>query len=120
MEWYPHVAEFARLMKDDGALPDTDRTETLARRLNAVVAMKNATTVISDGSRTFVNITGTPAMAKAGSGDVLSGLTAALAANFEPLRAAVTACYLFGKAGEAAAKKRGEWSVLASDIITEL
>ncbi len=115
----PHVAEFARLMKDDGALPDTDRTETLARRLNAVVAMKNATTVISDGSRTFINITGTPAMAKAGSGDVLSGLTAALAANFEPLRAAVTACYLFGKAGEAAAKKRGEWSVLASDIITE-
>ena len=113
----PHVAEFARLVRDDGSAPDTDRVISLARRLDAVVAMKNATTVISDGERTFVNITGTPAMAKAGSGDVLSGLTAALAANFPPLRAAVTACYFFGKAGERAAADRGEWSVLASDII---
>ncbi len=117
----PHVAEFARLMRDDGALPDTERTACLARRLNAVVAMKNATTVISDGVRTFINVTGTPAMAKAGSGDVLSGLTAALAANIsDPLMAAVTACYEFGRAGERAAVSRGEWSVLASDIILSM
>lgn len=116
----PHVAEFARLVRDDGSAPDTDRVISLARRLDAVVAMKNATTVISDGERTFVNITGTPAMAKAGSGDVLSGLVAALAANFPPLRAAVTACYFFGRAGERAAEDRGEWSVLASDIILKM
>ena len=83
--------------------------------------MKNATTVISDGKRTFINVTGTPAMAKAGSGDVLSGLTAALAANIsDPLKAAVIACYEFGKAGERAAAERGEWSVLASDIILSM
>lgn len=113
----PHVAEFARLIRDDGSLPDTERTVSLAARLKAVIAMKNATTVISDGSRTYLNITGSPAMAKAGSGDVLSGLTAALSANFPPLISAVTACYAFGKAGERAAEDKGEWSVLASDIV---
>lgn len=113
----PHVAEFARLIRDDGSLPDTERTISLASRLKAVIAMKNATTVISDGSRTYLNITGSPAMAKAGSGDVLSGLTAALSANFPPLLSAVTACYAFGKAGERAAEEKGEWSVLASDIV---
>ena len=56
-------------------------------------------------------------MAKAGSGDVLSGLTAALSAKFPPLLSAVTACYAFGKAGERAAEEKGEWSVLASDIV---
>ena len=116
----PHVAEFARLTRDDGALPDTDRTAALAEKLKAVVVMKNATTVISDGVRTFVNITGSPAMAKAGSGDVLSGLVAALSVTFDPLKAAVTACYYFGKAGERAASERGEWSVLASDVILKL
>ncbi len=117
----PHVAEFARLMRDDGSAPDTERVISLARRLDAVIVMKNATTVISDGKRTFINVTGTPAMAKAGSGDVLSGLMAALAANVsDPLKAAVIACYEFGKAGERAAAERGEWSVLASDVILSL
>ena len=115
----PHVAEFARLTRDDGSLPDTERTRSLASRLDAVIAMKSATTVISDGEKTYLNITGTPAMAKAGSGDVLSGLAAALAANFPPLRSMVTACYVFGRAGEAAAAERGETSVLASDVIVK-
>lgn len=119
----PHVVEFARLCGDDvglSGLPDTERTAELARRLNAVIAMKSATTVISDGKKTFINLTGTPAMAKAGSGDVLGGLTGALAAKGDPLMSTVRACYFFGKAGEAAEKDRGETSVLASDIIIKL
>ena len=116
----PHVVEFARLCKGAGGvadMPDTDKTAYLAEKLNAVISMKSATTVISDGKKTFINLTGTPAMAKAGSGDVLGGLTGALAAKGDPLMSAVRACFFFGKAGEAAEKDRGETSVLASDII---
>lgn len=114
----PHVVEFARLyggMSD--SLPDTEKTAELAERLNAVIAMKSATTVISDGKKTFINLTGTPAMAKAGSGDVLGGLIGALVAKDDPLIGVVRACHFFGKAGEAAEKERGETSVLASDVI---
>lgn len=114
----PHVVEFMRLSKDDGTLPDSERTAALAKKLNAVIAMKSATTVISDGRRTMLNTTGTPAMAKAGSGDVLGGMVGAFAATSDdPFIATVRACYEFGKAGERAAKARGETSVLASDII---
>lgn len=71
----PHVREFERLEKgvfgENSALPDTDRTVALARALDAAVAMKSATTVISDGKEVWLNTTGTPAMAKSGSGDVL-------------------------------------------------
>ena len=116
----PHVVEFARLCDGAGGLfcsADTERTAELARRLNAVIAMKSATTVISDGEKTYINLTGTPAMAKAGSGDVLGGLIGALAAKGDPLMSTVRACYFFGKAGEAAERERGETSVLASDVI---
>lgn len=117
----PHVAEFMRLSKDDGTSPDTGRTAALAKKLNAVIAMKSATTVISDGERTMLNTTGTPAMAKAGSGDVLGGMVGAFAATSDdPFTAALRACYEFGKAGERAAEERGETSVLASDIIVSL
>lgn len=115
----PHVREFARLAGEDDALPDTERTRAFAEKLDAVVAMKSATTVISDGKRIYLNLTGTPAMAKAGSGDVLAGMTAAFAARLDPFDAAVRACYWFGKAGERAAAIRSETSILASDIIVE-
>ena len=120
----PHVREFARLETGvfgrESAAPDTVRCAALAAKLNAVVAMKSATTVVSDGKTVMLNTTGTPAMAKAGSGDVLGGMTGAFAATADPLTAMLRACYEFGKAGERAAAERGETSVLASDIIVRL
>ena len=117
----PHVREFERLEKgvfgENSALPDTDRTVALARALDAAVAMKSATTVISDGKEVWLNTTGTPAMAKSGSGDVLGGMTGAFALTLPPLEALKCACYYFGKAGERAAAEKGERSVLASDVI---
>lgn len=115
----PHVGEFRRLAgekSDCGA----EAVKMMAAGLDAVIAMKSATTVISDGKEVYLNITGSPAMAKAGSGDVLSGMIGAFAANFEPLDAIIRACYYFGKAGERSAKEKGEWSVLAGDIILKL
>lgn len=120
----PHVAEFARLERGvfgaNSDAPDTERCAALAAALDAVIAMKSATTVIADGRTVRLNVTGTPAMAKAGSGDVLGGMVGAFAATAEPLTAVLRACYEFGKAGERAAADRGETSVLASDIIVRI
>lgn len=116
----PHVGEFKRLVADEHSPCDVSAAEALAKKLNAVVVMKSATTIISDGKETYLNITGTPAMAKAGSGDVLSGMLGAFAIDSDSLHAAVRACWFFGKAGERAAKEKGEYSILASDIILKI
>ena len=114
----PHLGEFERLC--EGYLPPmplVGRVLALAEKLNAVVAAKSATTVISDGEEVFLNTTGTPALAKGGSGDVLGGMVAAFACRMPPLDATVTACYHFGKCAEAAEKVYGTESLLASHII---
>ena len=82
--------------------------------------MKSATTIICDGEKIYLNTTGSPAMAKAGSGDVLAGMIGAFSATVDPLTATLRGCFAFGKAGERAEKIRGSYSVLASDIISEI
>jgi NAD(P)H-hydrate epimerase len=85
----PHPGEFRRLAKSMGLSDDlaTDdarmsAAESLARTLGCVVVLKGAGTVVSDGQRTWVNSTGNAALATAGTGDVLTGLIAALVAQF--------------------------------------
>jgi NAD(P)H-hydrate repair Nnr-like enzyme with NAD(P)H-hydrate dehydratase domain len=95
---------------------DTSRDEVEARRLhhatmaasrwNAVVLLKGSTTLVAtpDG-RVRANPTGTPALATAGSGDVLAGLTGALlGAGLTPLDAASVAAYAHGVAGQLATR----------------
>lgn len=116
----PHLGEFERLCAD--YVPTValqTRVQLLAQKLNAVVAAKSATTVISDGTDVFLNTTGTPALAKGGSGDVLGGMVAAFACRMPPLDAAVTACYHFGKCAEVAEKVYGTESLLASNLIVK-
>lgn len=116
----PHLGEFAALCKGNIIIelkPLTDQVTELAALLGCVIAAKGATTVISDGKKAYLNITGTPAMAKGGSGDVLAGLIAALACRTKPLSAAATACYRLGKSCEIAQRLYGSESVLASDLI---
>lgn len=88
----PHPGEFKRLatsLKID-IDPTTDATrpraaEALAQRLGCIVALKGAGTIVSDGHRTWLNTTGGPELATAGTGDVLAGLIAGLAAQFVSL-----------------------------------
>ncbi|MDE7394839.1 MAG: NAD(P)H-hydrate dehydratase [Clostridiales bacterium] len=116
----PHLGEFERLCAAYvPPLPLDKRVQMLAQKLRAVVAAKSATTVISDGTDVFLNTTGTPALAKGGSGDVLGGMVAAFACRMPPIDAAVTACYHFGKCAEAAEKVYGTESLLASHIIVK-
>ncbi len=91
----------------------------LARRIGAIVVLKGARTVIAskEGS-SWVNLTGNPGMATGGSGDILTGIISGLLAqNLSPLKAAKTGVYIHGHAADLAAKKKGEMSLIASDIL---
>ncbi|RZU33167.1 NAD(P)H-hydrate dehydratase [Blastococcus saxobsidens] len=100
----PHDGEFARF----GAEPGPDRigaARRLAADLGAVVLLKgDATVVAAPGGTAFVNATGTPWLATAGTGDVLSGIAGALLATGLPAaEAAAVAAHLHGRAGQLAA-----------------
>lgn len=84
----PHPGEFRRLteamgLRDLGLAESRERAaEGLAQRLGVIVVLKGARTVVSDGARTWVNPSGHPCLATAGTGDVLTGLIAGLVAQF--------------------------------------
>ncbi len=115
----PHPGELGRLLDIDPKEVDRDRVALAikyAAEWNAVLVIKGATTVIGcpDGS-VYLNITGNKAMATGGSGDVLTGIIAGLAAQGVSLQeAALTGVYLHGLAGELAAK--GSIGLAAGEI----
>ena len=83
-----------------------------------ICVLKDAVTVTAGPSGTWLNTSGCSAMAKGGSGDILTGIIAALAAQgMEPEAAARMGVYLHGLAGEAAALQKGSYSVLARDLL---
>lgn len=115
----PHPGEMARLQ----ARPVSGRLEDardFAKHFGLTLLLKGQRTVIADASgECWINPTGTPAMATAGSGDILTGLIAGLAAQF-PSRlteAVLAAAWLHGKAGELAARDLGEMPVIATDLL---
>lgn len=121
----PHCAEAARLLGCAYADVAADRAAAaalLSERFAATAVVKGHGTVVClDGGRTFVNTTGNPGMATGGAGDVLTGLTAAFAAQLaargaETAPAALAAVWLHGKAGDIAARDFGEYSLIAGDI----
>jgi len=104
----PHPGEYKRLAEAAGIdLDPTDPAQrpeaaaALARHHRAVVLLKGRHTVVSDGDRCYENQTGNPALATAGSGDVLTGVTAALlAAGMDAFAAACLAAYVHGRAAD--------------------
>ncbi|MBN8548045.1 MAG: NAD(P)H-hydrate dehydratase [Deltaproteobacteria bacterium] len=116
----PHPGEMARLMRTDVASIQRDRysaAKDLEARSKAIVVLKGASTVIRARGEGFVNPTGNPFMATAGSGDVLAGAIAALIGQgVPPARATPTAVWAHGKAGDLAHERR-HGPIIASDII---
>lgn len=89
-----------------------------AKKYSVIVVLKGYRTIVSDGEKTYVNLTGNPGMATAGSGDVLSGIIGGLVVQgFSLWKSAVMGVYIHGLAGDIAAKKYGEYSLIAGDII---
>lgn len=120
----PHIGEFARLVgaeKEEIKSRSVEYAKSFAKEYGVIVVLKSAVTVITDGAEVYINTTGCSAMAKAGSGDLLSGIMAGLAARTDDvLRAVCVSCYLAGRAGEIAQKNANEYTVTASDVIKAL
>lgn len=114
-------AAAASVLDDARAAGPAAMARTLSQLLGAVVVLKGPDTYVSDGVRTVAVTTGTPALAKAGTGDVLAGMTASLLAQgLEPLDAGVLAAELHARAGRDAAERLGDISVSAEDVVGSL
>jgi NAD(P)H-hydrate epimerase len=116
----PHMGEFLRLTQGNADEIEKDKkaaADRFAEENSLLCVLKGRNTVVADGEKTYVNDTGTPAMAKAGSGDVLSGIIAAFSCVDPDLFEAVKfAVYIHGLAGEFAEREKGSSGVAASDI----
>ena len=121
----PHPGEMARLLGTDTATVQEQRLDIardFAQRYNVYVVLKGAYTVIyaPDGRR-WLNPTGNPAMATAGTGDVLAGVIGALLCQgLEPLHAAQCGVYVHGLAGDHVRDRLGYHGLIASDVLEEL
>jgi NAD(P)H-hydrate epimerase len=120
----PHIGEMTRLTGMSSEKIKADRMKAasdFAQDNNVIVVMKDAVTVVAEdnsGERMYINTSGTPAMAKAGLGDVLTGVIAGMyMLGIEPYSAAAMGTYLHGMAGELAAYDMGEHSVMATDVV---
>ncbi len=121
----PHPGEMKRLWeglyREDAPIDRQEQAVEFAQRSGCVVVLKGSGTVISDGQRVYINATGNPGMATAGSGDVLTGvITALLGQGFSGFDASVLGVYVHGLAGDIAAEKTGQISLIATDIIDSL
>lgn len=120
----PHPKELSRLL--NVSVPEiVDNREKYARitsqTFECITVLKGNKTIVTDGEQLFVNTTGNSALAKAGTGDVLSGIISGLLAQkLSPLKAAVLGVYLHGLAGDIASDDYSKYSVLASEVIDYL
>jgi NAD(P)H-hydrate epimerase len=120
----PHPGEFARLLGTDIASVQAERRESAVRfavEHGVIMVLKGHGTVVTDGRRTYINTTGNPGMATGGTGDVLSGVIAALLGQqLEPFAAAQLGVHIHGLAGDLARGDLGEVSLIASDLLDYL
>jgi NAD(P)H-hydrate epimerase len=122
----PHPGEMARLTGKDASYIKKNRlivAKDFANHYNAVVVLKGNNTIVAGPGekKPYVNKTGNPGMATAGSGDVLAGVIAGfLAQGCGIFEASKLAVYTHGLAGDLAVKEKGEAGLIASDIIEKL
>jgi NAD(P)H-hydrate epimerase len=122
----PHTGELSRLLHCSLSEIAKDRIHAAvecACQYRVICVLKGHNTVITDGKNVFINKTGNPGMATAGSGDVLAGMTGAFYAQVlkpQLLHASLTAVFLHGMAGDLAAKEKTQIAMTAGDIIDYL
>lgn len=121
----PHPGEMKRLwsgiLREQLPADRNDQAGKLAQHAKAIVVLKGAGTVVTDGQKVYVNNTGNPGMATAGSGDVLTGvITALMGQGLSNFDTAVLGVYIHGLAGDIVAEKLGQTSLMATDIIESL
>jgi len=122
----PHPGEMARIVNSTIADVQKDRLKIardFAREHELIVVLKGHRTLIAHpNGEVWVNSTGNPGMATGGTGDILTGMVAAMVAQHpkQPFEAVVAAVYLHGLAGDVACESKGENSLIATDLLDGL
>ncbi|MDY6892289.1 MAG: NAD(P)H-hydrate dehydratase, partial [Chloroflexota bacterium] len=121
----PHSGEMARIVKTGGNEVDRNKInvlQTTARELNAIVVLKGAHSLIGYPDETvYINTSGNPGMATAGSGDALTGTIAAMyGLGLSVEEATRTGVFIHGLSGDLAAQEKGEDGLTAQDIVDYL
>ncbi len=114
----PHPKELERLIGSwENDFQKLEMAQELMKKHKLILVIKGAYTFTVTSEEIYINNSGNPGMATAGSGDVLTGvITAFVCQGYEPLRAAILAVYLHGRAGDIAAEKLGFEGLIAGDI----
>ena len=120
----PHPGEMGRIIGKTVAEVQEKRldfAQKYAKLSGAIVALKGHETIVTNGQDVYINKTGNPGMATAGSGDVLCGVVSALVGQgLAPFEATKLGVFLHGLAGDLAAAETGMHGLIASDIISRL
>ena len=121
----PHPGEMARLTGQSIAQVNRDRIRTaadFAATYGVTLVLKGANTVVaSPDGKIRVNPTGNPGMARGGSGDILAGMIAGLAAQgMAPFDAACCGVYIHGAAGDRCAERLSQYGMLPTDMLLEV
>ena len=118
----PHPKELERLIgvwRDD--FDKLEKTKTFSKKHNLIIVIKGAHTITVFKDRLYINSTGNPGMATAGSGDVLTGIiTGLISQGYAPLEASIFGVYLHGRSADIAIEDYGYQSLIASHIIDYL
>lgn len=118
----PHPRELERLIGkwyDD--FDKIDKIEKFTKKYKVVLVLKGAHSFVFSGNHIYINNSGNPGMATAGSGDVLSGIIAGLLSQkYEPIVAAILGVYLHGLAGDICAEENGYEALISGDISDNL
>ena len=120
----PHPLEMARLLNTTVEFVQNNRISVardFAQQTGAVLVLKGAATLVTDGREVYVNSSGSSALAKAGSGDVLAAVIASLVASgMLPLSASALAVYVHGAAADTLAEEFSKLGVTPSDLPQEI
>jgi len=121
----PHAGELARLAQQPVEALEADRLKTArhyAKAWQCVLVAKGAPCIVAEpGGRAFINPYRNPALASAGTGDVLAGtIVGLLSQGAAPLSAAVAGAYIHGEAGAQVSTRVGTSGLLASDLLSEI
>lgn len=120
----PHLKEFSRLIQksvEEISNDPVSLAKTFAKEYGVTLVLKSASTVITDGDKSAINTRGSTALAKGGSGDILSGfLCGTLARGLSPFDASVCASYTLGLSAEISSEEKTDFCATAYDIIKNI
>ena len=120
----PHLGELSKLFKIDSEELKIDMINIIKKMttdMSGVLVAKNESTIISDGVNGYINSTGNPGLATAGTGDVLSGVIASLISQgYNSLESSIVSVYIHGYAADIQSNNISQRGLIASDLLVEI